>query len=86
MLLFGIDPQLEFFAAGNSGVHQRLIYGGNQTGKSEAAAFEVAVHATGEYPEWWTGKRFDKPLRIWVVGESDDARARHAAAQALRRR
>lgn len=70
----GIDfwyrPQLEFFAAGGSGVHQRLIYGGNQTGKSESAAFEVAVHATGEYPEWWTGKRFDKPLRIWVVGES----------------
>ncbi len=27
-------------------------------------------HLTGQYPEWWTGKRFNKPIRCWVVGES----------------
>jgi phage terminase large subunit-like protein len=67
---FWYATQLAFFAAGSSDVHQRLIYGGNQTGKTLSAGFEVALHATGAYPDWWTGKRFDKPLRIWVVGES----------------
>jgi phage terminase large subunit-like protein len=62
--------QKAFFMAGSSGVHQRLIYGGNQSGKTLSAAFEVALHMSGTYPYWWTGKRFDKPIRVWAVGES----------------
>lgn len=62
--------QRAFFMAGSSGVHQRLVYGGNQSGKTLSAAFEVALHMTGDYPDWWTGKRFDKPIRVWAVGES----------------
>jgi phage terminase large subunit-like protein len=67
---FWYRTQLEFFAAGSSGLHQRLLYGGNQSGKTLSCAAEVAWHATGQYPDWWTGKRFNKPLRIWVIGES----------------
>src|SRR3974390_2243340 len=74
MDFLGLDywykTQLEFFAAGSSGVHQRLIYGGNQTGKTLAASFEVACHLTGQYPQWWSGKRFNKPISCLVVGES----------------
>ena len=62
--------QLEFFAAGSSGVHQRLLYGGNQVGKTKSCAAEVAWHMTGAYPKWWCGKRFTKPIRCWVIGES----------------
>lgn len=62
--------QKAFFMAGSSGVHQRLIYGGNQSGKTLSAAFEVALHMTGDYPYWWTGKRFTRPIRVWAVGES----------------
>jgi phage terminase large subunit-like protein len=67
---FWYQTQLAFFAAGGSGLHQRLIYGGNQTGKTLSCAAEVSWHATGTYPHWWTGKRYDKPIRGWVVGES----------------
>ena len=23
---------------------------------------------TGQYPKWWTGKRFNKPTRGWIIG------------------
>jgi phage terminase large subunit-like protein len=68
--VFWYPAQLAFFAAGSSGVHQRLIYGGNQTGKTQSAAAEVSWHLSGDYPDWWTGKRFNKPIRCWAVGES----------------
>ena len=35
-------------------------------------AMEVAIQATGRYPEWWTGRRFDGPVRIWVAGELNE--------------
>jgi len=67
---FWYPTQLAFFAAGSSGAHQRLLYGGSQSGKTTCGAAEAAWHVSGEYPYWWTGKRFDKPIRCWVVGES----------------
>jgi phage terminase large subunit-like protein len=62
--------QLEFFRGGASGVHQRMLYGGNQSGKSLCGAAETGWHATGLYPEWWVGLRYTKPITIWVIGES----------------
>jgi phage terminase large subunit-like protein len=62
--------QLAFFMAGSSGVHQRLIYGGNQSGKTISCAAKVSWHMSGNYPDWWTGKRFTKPIRVWAIGES----------------
>jgi len=47
---------MEFFAAGASGVHQRPLIGGNQTGKTTAVAAEFSWHADGLYPPWWPGK------------------------------
>jgi phage terminase large subunit-like protein len=67
---FWYPTQLKFFAAGSSGVHQRLLYGGSQSGKTTSGAAEVAWHILGAYPPWWTGHRFNKPIRVWVVGES----------------
>lgn len=61
------EPQLRFFTAG-ARHHQRLIRGGNQTGKSFCCAFEAGLHMTGQYPKWWTGRRFAKPTRGWVIG------------------
>jgi phage terminase large subunit-like protein len=33
-----------------------------------AAAAETAMHATGRYPDWWEGRRFNKAPVIWCAG------------------
>jgi phage terminase large subunit-like protein len=59
--------QMKFFESGAT-VHQRLVYGGNQTGKTWAAACETAWHMSGCYPNWWRGRRFRHPVRVWIIG------------------
>jgi Terminase large subunit, T4likevirus-type, N-terminal len=61
--------QMKCFEEGSK-VHQRLLYGGNQVGKTWTAACEVSWHMTGDYPTWWRGRRFKQPIRCWVVGQT----------------
>lgn len=61
--------QCEFFDAGLT-AKERLLIAGNQLGKTEAGAFEMACHLTGLYPEWWLGHRFDHPVKAWAACES----------------
>lgn len=43
----------------------------NRVGKTEGVGgYELAVHLTGWYPEWWTGRRFDRPIRAWAAGDT----------------
>ena len=51
---------------------QRLLMAGNRVGKSFSGAMEMAYHCTGLYPKWWTGKRFNRPVRCWVGGVSNE--------------
>ncbi len=51
---------------------ERLCIAGNRTGKSEMATWEVAIHATGLYPPWWEGRRFNHAVDIWVAGETGE--------------
>lgn len=61
---------LGFFEAGNSFL-ERLFLAANRVGKTEGAGgIEVTYHATGLYPDWWVGKRFNKPVQIWAAGNS----------------
>lgn len=46
---------------------------GNQLGKTWAGGFEVAMHATGRYPDWWRGHVIDKPNRGWVAGVTGES-------------
>ena len=63
---------LEFFKAGAR--HQeRAIVGANRSGKTMAGGYEIALHLIGEYPAWWEGRRFNRPVTAWVSGE--DAKA-----------
>lgn len=41
---------------------------GNQLGKTLAGGAEWAMHLTGRYPDWWLGRVFTKPVRMWVAG------------------
>src|SRR5262245_54237984 len=65
------DRQREFHEAGATR-RERLLMAGNQLGKTLAGAMETAIHATGRYPSWWQGKRFDKPTISWVAGTTGE--------------
>lgn len=58
------------FFKGGAQYPERLLLGGNRTGKTEAASYEVSCHLTGVYPEWWEGRRFDHPVDIWAAGDT----------------
>lgn len=59
-------PKQKEFHANGANFNERLLMAGNRLGKTFSAAFEVAMHVTGWYPPWWEGKRFDRPIRVWV--------------------
>jgi phage terminase large subunit-like protein len=45
----------------------------NQVGKTWAAGFELAMHATGAYPSWWAGRRWDRPIVGWAAGVTGES-------------
>ncbi len=57
----------EFFRAGAQ-YNQRLFMAANRVGKTVAGAFETACHLTGQYPDWWDGRRFEKATDGWACG------------------
>ncbi len=61
--------QSQFFATGQR-FRERGLFAGSQLGKTECAAYEMACHLTGEYPPEWPGRKFDKQVRAWCVGDS----------------
>ncbi len=63
--------QREFHEAGKAH-RERLLMAGNQNGKTYPAAAEVSMHATGIYPDDWNGRRWERPVRIWIGGIADD--------------
>ena len=64
--------QRDFHDAG-SAHRQRLLMAANQVGKTWAAGFELAMHATGQYPEWWTGRRWNRPIVGWAAGVTGES-------------
>lgn len=61
---------MEFFQAGSQ-FRERLFLAGNRTGKTEGVlCYEIALHMTGLYPEWWQGKRFNRPVKAWLGGDT----------------
>ena len=61
------EKQIDFHNAG-ARHRERLLMAGNQLGKTLAGGNEAAMHATGRYPDWWNGRRFDGPTVGWACG------------------
>jgi phage terminase large subunit-like protein len=64
--------QAEFHAAGAK-YDERLFMAGNQLGKTLAGGFEWAMHLTGRYPDWWQGRVFEGPVRMWASGVTGES-------------
>jgi hypothetical protein len=61
---------LEVFRAGRD-YSERLLIAANRIGKTEGVgAYETTLHLTGQYPDWWEGKRFSGPITAWVAGDT----------------
>lgn len=64
--------QMQFFAAGNEFV-ERLFLAANRVGKTEGAGgYETTCHLTGDYPKWWPGKEFTRPVDAWAGGDTQE--------------
>lgn len=70
---YGIEnlPKQRAYFNASADYRIRLLIGGNRVGKSQCTTFEAAMHATGDYPDWFEGKRFIDPPLIWVVGDTN---------------
>lgn len=61
---------MAFFEAGSK-FRERCFLAGNRTGKTEAGGgYELVLHLTGEYPHWWRGRRFHRPIASWAAGDT----------------
>jgi len=73
--------QREFHRLGAS-MRERLFMAGNQLGKTWSGGAEAAYHATGRYPDWWDGHRFDRPT-VGIVGADTGELVRNGPQRVL---
>lgn len=65
------QKHLEFFRLG-AAIRERLFIAANRIGKTEGAGgYEVTLHLTGQYPDWWEGRRFNHPTEWWAANDSN---------------
>jgi phage terminase large subunit-like protein len=62
---------MEFFAAGATKA-ERAFIAANRVGKTLGAGCEVTYHLTGQYPDWWPGRRWDRPTRWLASGDTHE--------------
>lgn len=58
---------VEFFNMGKT-FSERCFMAANRVGKTIATLYELTAHLTGRYPDWWEGRKFDRPIKAWVAG------------------
>ncbi len=60
---------MKFFA--NEAVDDEVaLFGGNRTGKTHCGCFADELHLTGLYPDWWPGRRWDRPINMWLATDT----------------
>jgi len=64
------QKHMEVFRAGAK-YRKRAFVAANRVGKSEGVgAYEMTLHLTGLYPDWWEGRRFSRPIEAWACGKT----------------
>lgn len=62
----------QFFAAGKN-FRARCFMAANRVGKTfSAGGYETTCHLTGDYPDWWPGRKFRHPIRAWACGKTNE--------------
>lgn len=51
---------------------ERALIAGNRIGKTYLSTAEVSYHLNGRYPDWWEGKKFNHPVKVWAVGKTHE--------------
>lgn len=74
--------QKDFHAAGLKNP-ERMVRAANRTGKTFSASCEISYHMTGEYPDWWEGKRFDRAIKVWASSVTNEASREISQAEML---
>lgn len=63
---------MEFFRAGAE-YRERCFMAANRVGKTEGGGgYELTCHLTGKYPAWWEGRRFNRPVKAWAAGKTNE--------------
>jgi phage terminase large subunit-like protein len=65
----GYHKHLDFFRLGKE-FNERMLAGGNRSGKTVAGGYELTCHLTGRYPDWWEGKFFPHAIDAWTAGDT----------------
>ena len=60
---------MQFFKAGTEH-RERCMMAANRVGKTDAACYEITCHLTGQYPSWWEGRKFRRPIDTWLAGDT----------------
>jgi len=66
------NPKQAAFHKAGSTKRERAILAANRSGKTLSCGYELAMHATGQYPDWWEGRRFARPIMAWAAGKSNE--------------
>lgn len=67
------EYQKKFMEAGSK-YRLRFLRAANRIGKSYGTSAEMTYHLTGDYPDWWKGKRITKGgLTYWCIGITLDS-------------
>jgi phage terminase large subunit-like protein len=63
---------LEFFKAGAT-YRERCFMAANRVGKTVGGGgYEMTCHLSGDYPWWWEGRRWDRPVAAWAAGKTNE--------------
>ncbi len=63
-------PKHMAFVAAGLTHRERCFLAANRIGKTDLGAYEITCHLTGDYPAWWMGRRFPRPVQVWAAGDT----------------